>query len=342
MVASAPIRICFTEADDELLAKGWPRMARLVDGHPHDKNATKSALAWLAAIDPKYRSDWPREVASRVMRAGPVVNHAKKQPAIEKGGPPSRDEARAKLADVVANLDEHTSAFKVADFIYLIETVLGADATLDAITDGFERSKPRVAKPGAGTPMECYVKTYAAGTIGFLLLRASNNDALRKRLDAQQQRFAELAKQSGDWAWCAQHLDLSLNGAAGCRRMFASGWRINLEYVEHARDDPDFVRECVEKEAKAAMTVRIAKLGGVEVLSGLAKRKFSSPELSAAVRDFGMVCSPDVVEFILSLVGKSAVKDAPIQWLIDHADYAGPIVAKSKSTTAKAALARMG
>jgi len=31
-------------------------MVRLADGHPHDKNAMKSALAWLGAIDPKERA----------------------------------------------------------------------------------------------------------------------------------------------------------------------------------------------------------------------------------------------------------------------------------------------
>jgi hypothetical protein len=351
-MANATERICFTETEDELLAKGWPRMARLVDGHPHDKNATKSALAWLAAIDPKYRSDWPREVAHRAMRAGPIVQFvktqysqqaitAKSKAAIETAGPLSKDEARSKLVEVVRSLDQHTYAFKVQDFVYLIETVLGAEGTLDAIAEGFETSDP-ATKRGHGTPMESYVKTYAAGTIGFLLLRAKPSAALRKRLEAQHQRFDDIAKKSNDWSWCAQHFDLSLHGAAAFKRMLASGWRISLSTLEYAHDDPDLVRECVAEEPKQAMTVRLAKIGGVSVLEGLAKRKFSSPELLSAVRDFGMVRSPDVVELVLSLVGKSAVKDAPIQWLAAHADYAKPLVARSKSTTAKAALARMG
>ena len=87
--------------------------------------------------------------------------------------------------------------------------------------------------------------------------------------------------------------------------------------------------------------MRLAKLGGVSVLEGLVKRKFSSPELVAALRDFGMVRSPEVVELALSLVGKSALKDAPIEWLVAHADYAKPIVQRSKGAAAKAVLARM-
>lgn len=327
-------------------------MARLVDDHPHDKNATKSALAWLAAIDPKYRSEWPREVAYRAMRVGPVVQFvkteyaqnaitAKSKAAVEKAGPLSKDEARARLVEVVASLDEHTYEFKVNDFVYLIEAVLGADETLDAIAEGFETSKPNVSAAGQGTPMESYVKTYVAGTLGFLLLRATSTK-VRGRLEEQRHRFQAIANKSDDWAWCAQHFDFSLDGAAAVRRTVGMGWRINLKVAEYAHDDPDLVREWVAKVPKDSMTVRLAKIAGTSVLEGLAKRKLSSPELAVAVRDFGMVRSPDVVEFVLSLVGKSAVKDAPIQWLVDHADYARPIVARSKSTTAKAALARMG
>jgi hypothetical protein len=327
-------------------------MVRLVDGHVHDKNATKSALAWLATIDPKYRSEWPREVANRAMRVGPVVQFVKSsqpsnaitkasQKAIETAGPLSKDEARAKLFDVVCKLDEHSYEFKVAEYVYLIETVIGADAALDAIAEGFEKSKPQVVKPGAGTPMESYIKKYVAGTIGFLLLRAKKSAPLRKRLEAQHARFATIAKKSDDWEWCALTFDRALNGSAAFKRQLAAGWKTSLAYLDHVNDDPDLVRDCVKKEPKQSMSVRLAKLGGAGVLEGLVKRKFSSPELVAALRDFGMVKSPEVVELALSLVGKSALKDAPLEWLVAHADYAKPIVQRSKTTTAKAVLARL-
>src|SRR5260221_11987326 len=78
MTANSLTRICFSGAEDDLLAHGWPRMARLVDGHPHDKSPAKSAQAWIGSIDPKkYVAEWPREVAYRVLRAGPVVQFAK-------------------------------------------------------------------------------------------------------------------------------------------------------------------------------------------------------------------------------------------------------------------------
>jgi hypothetical protein len=347
MSTNSLTRICFTEAEDDLLAKGWPRMARLVDGHSHDKSPAKSARAWIGSIDPKqYLAEWPREVAHRVLRAGPIVQIGAEvtkatAAALDQSGPPSKDEARDALRNVVCSMDEHTYEFKVQDFVYLTETILGADATLDAIVEGLEKSKPKTTSTG-GTPMESYVKKYAATTVGFLLLRAKKPAPLRKRLEAQHARFQTIAKKANDWEWCALTLDLALNGAAAYKRALASGWRINLRTLEDAHDDPDLVRDCVAKEAKQSMSVRLAGIAGPAVLANLAKRKFAATEHGAAVRDFGMVRAPEVVDFILSLVGKASAKDAPMKWFEAHADYARPIVAKSKSPAAKAVLSKLG
>ncbi len=119
---------------------------------------------------------------------------------------------------------------------------------------------------------------------------------------------------------------------------------VNLDWVEYAHDDPDFVRACAVKEPKQSMSVRIVQLGGLETMKGLLKRKVSAPKQPAALRDFGMVRAPESVELVLSLVGKTSAKDAPLKWLVAHADYARPFVersAKAGSATAKAALAQM-
>jgi hypothetical protein len=54
-----------------------------------------------------------------------------------------------------------------------------------------------------------------------------------------------------------------------------------------------------------------------------------------------MVRAPEVVDFMLSLIGKSAAKDVPMKWFEAHADYARPIVAKSKSPAAKAVASKL-
>jgi hypothetical protein len=63
--------------------------------------------------------------------------------------------------------------------------------------------------------------------------------------------------------------------------------------------------------------------------------------MPAVVRDFGMLRAPEVVMFMASLLGKSSVKDASLEWLKSHASYARPILEKAKTDDAKRALREM-
>ena len=66
--------ITFTKEEQALLDRGWPRMIRLVDGHAHDRNPERAALAWGSNWrDDVYHSEWPRDVAARVVRLGPRI-----------------------------------------------------------------------------------------------------------------------------------------------------------------------------------------------------------------------------------------------------------------------------
>jgi hypothetical protein len=189
-----------------------------------------------------------------------------------------------------------------------------------------------------------YFKKAMAGAVGFLLLRASKDRAkkLTERLAAQHDRFATAAKTDRRWRWCAEHFDMSLNGATGVKRAWPG--RKSTIIAEYAHDDPDYVRECVAENPTAPMSVRLVAIAGADVMKGLAKRRWYAAELPSVMRDFGMVRTPETVELALSLVGKSAAKDAPIKWLAEHADYARPMVeraAKAGNASAKAALGSM-
>ncbi len=345
--------VCFTEAEDDLLASGWPRMVRLVDGHPHDRNPTKSALAWVASSRAKYFSDWPREVAYRALRAGPAfrvpsatASKVRLGPrdlaAISKSGPLPTADVKAALVSVVASLDAYVYESRVRDWIFIVEAVIGADETLEAIAEGFERSNTAIRV--TATSWRVSVKQRVAATLGFLLLRVSKERAKEHaaRLAEQHARFAAAAKTQPAWVGCVDAFDVSLNGAAAVKRRL--GRRKSTILAEYAHDDPDYVRECVAEDATAPMSVRLVAIAGTGVMKGLAKRRWYAAELPSAMRDFGMVRAPETVELALSLFGKSAAKDAPIHWLTTHADYARPIVeraAKAGSASAKAALGSM-
>ena len=336
--------LCFTKDEDDLLARGWPRMARFVEGDPREKNPKKAALAWIASIDPKtFFSEWPRRVAWRVLRTGPItqIGTAETIAMLEIDGEPSKDEVRAKLVDTLMTFSQHTYEFKICDYAYLVEATLGTDEMLTAMAEGFEKARAPLNEKREGTPMEAYNLMAFAGTVGFMLLRSRDRAKHVARFEAQQKRFEDLAKKNDDWQWCAGMLDLSLHGAAAVRRRIASGWHLDLGWVEYAHDDADLVLECVAKETKGDISVRLVAIAGVAAMRGLAKRKFVAATIPSAIRDFGMVRAPETVDFVLSMLGKSSAKDAPAKWLAAHADFAKPIVersAKAGNASAKAAL----
>lgn len=338
--------ITFTEEEQALLDRGWPRMIRLVDGHPHDENPERAVLSWLETTrEDRYRSEWPREVAYRAIRLGPQfrAKHGTVAPTkigknelrlAAKAGPPSVDETRAILVKRVATFSGGASDQRATDDVYLAETTLGADATLDAIAEGFE-----AWKPGArADPWKNAYKNGVASTIGFLLRRSQRAKKHIARLDEQLARARALhAKAPHVWRMLVGYLDASLHASAGVAR-FLGAHRHSLLWAEYAHDDPAFVRKSVDEcEKSAPMFVPVVAIAGPYAMRGITKRKWYAADLPAVMRDFGMIRAPETVELALSLVGRTTVKDAPAKWTASHADYAMPIVeALARKGNAKA------
>jgi len=341
--------LCFTPAQEQLLERGWPHQVAFVDGHPHDVRPLKSATAAVGNLDARYRTEWPREVGYRFLRAGCITQFRKSnfegskltkatEALLSTPGPLERDVAMRSLADAVVSCPEFY-AFKVQDFVFGMEALLGTDDALDALVTGFESASTSLPDSG-GTALHTYFKTHAAGAIGFMLLRASAaaKKRLTPRLLAQAERFADAGKKHRDWRSCGDHFDMSLNGAAGVKRTMTRG--VQMDYLPYAHDDPDFVRDSAMAEPKRPMSVRLVKIAGLSLMKGLIARKFGAPTLPSVMRDFGMIKSEETVQLALSLVGKSSVKDAPIKWLIEHKDFARPFVQDAARRGAKAELAK--
>jgi len=345
--------ICFDPKDDEKLARGWPNVAQLADDGKADKAAAKAAMKAYGAIDPVHYTVWSRNVLVRFLRAGRAALDAKAtayddrqeemaelaQKAAGEGASLGAAEAVEALHRLFAKGTE-IYPFQTDAFVYGVESIAGTDAVLDAIAEDIAGVKKQPSSP---------VSHMAAAT-GFLLLRASPKAAKRARAALDKAVANVPKKRSSEWEDFANALDLSLNGTAAVRRIAAGakwcsldGWRglIGRPDVEYA-DDATLVREMVAKaKADAPMSVRVAWLGGTETLAGLSARKWPARQMPAVVRDFGMIRAPEVVELMLSLVGKSSVKDAPMQWFKDHASYAKPILAKSRSSMAKTVLGQL-
>jgi len=331
--------LCFRTEDDEKLARGYPNLIVPVDGMNQDKAPAKSALKWYMASDPIYFAEWPREVLHRILRVfaddafkGDGSGDALK--ALEKKGPPDAEMLLAAIKKMFET-GKVNYAFHKRTLVYGTELIAGTDATLMAIADAFASSAWKVPaetlnESSRDTLIEC---------AAFLFLRASP-----KVVKAAREKIVPLdPKVATAYEWCAKTIDLTLSGAAGVKRTMRT--RVALETnalvsdvsLELAGDDPDWVREMVAKAKPTdPMSVRIAHIAGPSVLANLSKRKWPAVKMPSVVRDFGMIRDPEIVTFMLSLVGKSSVKDAPLAWFRAHRDYVKPILAKTKGDSAKA------
>jgi hypothetical protein len=340
--------LCFKPEDDEALARGWPNCVVPVDGHKSDKSPAKSAMRVWQASDPIHFTEWPRETLYRFMRGAITTLFDARRTglddlvkAFDTPGAPSAKESLDALRQLfVEGYD--TYRFKERDFVYAVETIAGTDATLMVIAEEIERSEIPAKNPGLNHLCRAAVADCAA----FLMLRASPKVVK----DARARLARGLAKRvlGEDFSYYFDSVDCVVHGAAGVKRTM--GQYIELEVradsfgatLDFAGDDPAYVRDMfAQADKKRAMSVRIAAIAGPEVLAGLELRKWPAAQMPSVVRDFGMVRDPAIVPFMLSLVGKSSVKEGPLAWFQAHAAYVKPILQKQKGDGAKMVLRQL-
>jgi hypothetical protein len=339
--------LCFEHADDEKLARGWPNLVVAVDGDKQDKAPEKSALKAWTAGDPVYFTEWPRETLHRFMRgviATVFLPGGDVARAMTMAGAPAPDEALEGLRRLFLE-GYKTHRFLERDYVYAVESLAGTDATLDVIARAVEAFEVTTPSPG----LNYLCRTVIVQTAAFLLLRASPAAATVARARLEKAFAAPRPTPLGDWRWYYQALDCTLNGADGVKRAIAGRTIVVLDDpldwgspLELAHDDPAFVRDMVSKaDKKRPMCVRLAAIGGAPVLAGLEARKWPARQMPSVVRDFGMIRDPAVAKLMLSLVGKTSVKDGPLAWFRAHADYARPLLEKQTSVVAKGVLRQL-
>ncbi len=352
------MNVCFTTEDDEKLARGWPYLIVPVDGRKEDKTSKAAEKAWYAS-DPIFFTEWPRKTLHRFLNVALPMwkagDDARVASALENDAPPSADECLAGLRSRFRKGTSKKGVFQTRDFVWGVEAIAGTDATIDAIVSEMETADLKGFERHPVGHRAAMVEAAA-----FALLRASRATAKSARARMERvfaaPRDVKTAKLLEPYL---ATLDGVLHGAEAVKRFSAkfptwsdaralvwlevpSGYcAASLDFVEN---DAAFIREMVATNAKllsSGMSVRVVALGGPEVLAALSSRKWPAVQMPAVLRDFGMVRAPEVVMFMASLVGKSALKDAPLQWLEAHADYARPVLEKAKSDVAKLALRQL-
>jgi len=362
--------ICFDPRDDDKLGVGWPNLIVALDGHRHDRAPEKSAEKAYRAGDPVYFTEWPRETLMRYLRVEAAVTLATAagwndrkaeeaklaEDALGVAGMPPVDDLVAGLRRMFRTGDE-IYGFQTRSYVFGVECVVGTDLVVQALTDEIDAFDPGAHAAPKGDCMGAMVDA-----LGFLLLRASVpvREAARVRLAPVYERLqsyvaADQVRGRGLLSY-ARSLDCALYGAVAVRRAAATATANNITLdigelgglgrpecaVECAHDDPGLVRELVAKaERRAPMSVRVVAIGGTRVLAGIALRKWPASQWPSVVRDFGMIRAPEVVDLMLSVVGKSSLKGGPLAWFRAHADFSAPILARSRVAAAKPVLLQL-
>lgn len=352
----------FTKEQAADLARGFPHLCRIVEGHPDDAPRSVEASARKAAFatDPIYWLDWPREVAGRFLRAfalGRPGSHASlggQEAAAEiakPGWPIAKDVPRLVRSIVFPPKGgapekgsrawgRHSYPFEVAAVVYLLEAAFGADVVLDAAVATLEElaAFEKKLKGDRGQRPVNYAAHSLVVPTGMLLLRAT---AARSR--GARARLEALVAGPGDAVravYALECLDFVLHGKAAHARS-AMKWVPAAAWL-FVEDDPAWVQHAIgTARGQVDPDVRGVWLGGEPVLALYLPhlRKVKRAALPTIVETFGVIRAPGTFEVMKLLAGKPGGEPAQA-WLDAHGGEGGAKTkasAKAKKKSAKPA-----
>jgi hypothetical protein len=332
---------------DRLFALGYPHFALLSDEEP-----SPDALLALAP-DAIYQSKglppwgpWPRALARGVARVyldlpkafvdnkGTLSEQARA--TLLEARPIDLEEARGMFRRLLASWHASTAMKSVPR---LLEALLGEPSTL-ALAEAL------LAQPDDNLRREDHGRHVLARGLALALLRvrtATRDELVR----AVRDRLAQL---EGGWnpSSVAEGLDLAVNGAAAIARARPRG----LGYFDVAMFDVS--REVALASFRARgdfwpdnqdIDARRPYLAGSEALLQecdwlRAFAKGSAHGFDRMAETYGHLRDPNTVALMLELAQKKASKKAAMAWLLDHADFARPVLeALAASSSERASLA---
>ena len=288
-----------TREYEELLARGYPHLRRLIEGHPHDANADAWARKALSEGDPKhYFVDWPAAVARRYVRgyAGSRISMTEpwRMSAAAVDGPldPLIDEAegRGLIAFYLAGDHYHRYAFHAHHALFLVEAMIGSAITADAVLACFEDLTDLDSKFST--------RNEIAYALGFVIRRLPSAERAR----AEQRVAAIVAKHAAkETDYTRDFLSYLVGGRVALEK---SGRRLGL-YCVHFCNDPALIRE-VAAEMVIGWDAQHVVLAGdamIDALTPKAIKKIWKGHKERTIEMLGHLASPKAVT-VLKEFGK--------------------------------------
>lgn len=329
---------CFDPAFDQLFALGWPHIRFLTDVHVEPY---KPALYHLMQTDFDLRLKWPRSLALALVRAwgiGRLYDIA-----------PGTREIREEAQEALWNLEPleekevrtlvqtrmETTPLWVGDratesFVLLAEALTSPTIIASAIVDALE-SMDRTLMFDM-MPMPAMV-TYQ---LGYLLLRMPKKDAdkLRTRLQNVLYGTAGLGPDGDErppQTPChARAMLLVLQGADAANTTTDH----DLRWYTHSTDPVAIRMRANINRSFTLPDARLVWIGGPRILEtrfGTWYKKLNSTDQRWFLEQMGPIRAVEAVPLMLALAEESTVRAHARNWLLDHKEFAMPIVERLAS-----------
>jgi hypothetical protein len=294
------MKIARTAEYEDLFARGYPHLRRLISPHPDEADAENRAIAAATEGDPgRYHVDWPAEVAYRYVRALANVGEfgigfsrhlaegrtPKAATALAKTGPVDETEGRALVAALLSPSHNHYE-FQVEHCVFLLEAMIGTAALVDAVLGELE------AMTDLDGPYS--TRNYVAYRLGFAIRRLP--DKARKAAEARVAKLVATKPES----FTREFLSYLIGGREALE---ASERRLGL-YCVHFCNDPALIRE-LAAESCGYFDASHVVLGGDEVLDHLPGfRKVAPPRIPWVIEEISHLASNKVEKVLAGLLEK--------------------------------------
>lgn len=329
---------CFDPVHDQLFALGWPHLRILTDVHVEPY---KPALYHLMQTEFDLRLKWPRSLALALVRAWGIGRLYDISPGMRE----IREEAQEALwnleplgdAEVRSLIQTRmeTTPLWVGDratesFVLLAEALTSPKVIASAIVDALEGMDRTLLFDMM--PMPACV-TYQLGYL-FLRMPKATSDKLRARVQDVLYGTANLAPGSDErlpQAPChARAMMLVLQGAEAAN----STTDHDLRWYTHAVDPVAIRMRANINRSFTLPDARLVWIGGPSILEsrfGTWYKKLDSTDQRWFLEQMGPIKAAEVVPLMLALNAESTVRAHARNWLLDHRDFAMPIIERLAS-----------
>lgn len=326
--------LAVTPEYEELLAKGYPYLRRLVTPHPDEEQAENIAQMMLCLGDPaEYFVDWPAAVARRYVRgyaASAMVggDYQVMFAAAQDPGPVSEAEGRTLIAAMLEHAHYQRYEFHVHHALFLLEAMIGSEAVVDAALTEYEAMDDL---DGAYS-----TRNDLAYALGFVIERlpAKAQAKAKARVTALVEQHANRGK-----VYTRDFLSYLVGGRAALEQ---SGRTLGL-YCVHFCNDPELIRS-VAAEGVTGWDVQHYVRAGEPLLDALTTkglRQIWAPWRPLVAEQLGVLASPKAVAVLKELGQTKKLANQVQAILAARGDKLGPAKARpgasKKPTTKKAA-----